>query len=512
MNSFQALQRLRAWKEGRPLPRGETVRVPLANDEDTFIVAFVRMGGESAPWGVAFGQPGKGPRILSVSEPRNRDLVAGLAAELAPHILAQVFHPEFTDIQVFDAGDPRPMRQIWLPNGSHPEMLHHLAYAYTFAKRGDPERVRLLNMLGRAAGWLFREYNRPGQCTVMAANEALRLSYTFPCEDVRQGHLGFLLAWLETRGSREKRVAAAARAEERSISTSLSPALERDELAHRVDRLAELRHGGRGLERRRLEAQIARVLEAELEHRFALTERTIAFLRADGRPVNHGLDELIRDGSAPHWWGYLEAERNLNDDPGAKVFVSGPETDRNPRVAAALYFDQQNHAERSLMLLLENDQEMQAEAVAAGEAIHGTIDEVRDEGRGRATIPVWEVSVEGEAPTKIKQGTAVFVVGTRSRKGRIREIQAHRGSTIYTVEIVGLKTTARSGRGALHAADSRLTGRPVTLLPAGAPGIQYLKRAQLHVEGAPGAWLTDSRPPARFHVPPEVTGPDGDDG
>lgn len=50
-----------------------------------------------------------------------------------------------------------------MPNPTHLEMLHNLAYAYTFTRFGDPSRVELLNRLGRAAGWLFREAQRPGQ-------------------------------------------------------------------------------------------------------------------------------------------------------------------------------------------------------------------------------------------------------------------------------------------------------------------------------------------------------------
>ena len=150
-----------------------------------------------------------------------------------PALLAHVFHPEYSDLEVYEPRQPRPLRQLWLPNASHVEMLHHLRYAYTFARKGEPERVELLNAVGRAAGWLFREFNRPGQIAVMAASQALKESFVFPCEDVRQGHLGYLLAWLETRGTRETRLVAAAEAEKRSISTALVPALEKDELADR---------------------------------------------------------------------------------------------------------------------------------------------------------------------------------------------------------------------------------------------------------------------------------------
>ena len=380
MNGSQALRRLRAWKEGRPLPRGETLHFPIAEDEDLLVVVFLRMGGESSPWGIAWGTPAGDPTILSVPEPRNRDRVAQMATEFAPVLLAHLFHPEHSDIQIYSVDQQRPLRQVWLPNASHVDMLHHLAYTYTFARKGEPGRIPLLNALGRAAGWLFREYNRPGQMTLLAASEALKESFTFPSEDVRQGHLGYLLAWLETDGGRDARLAAAANAEEQSISTTLNPAIERDDLEGLVERHGEAEREGKPTEMKGAANDIAGILGRELTRRFELTARAINWLRHDPRRVNAGANPLLQDGRAPFWFGYMKTERSLVDDPSAPPFVPSPETDRRPATAAGNYFAQQGYEDRQEMLILEDDVEMQAEAFAAGEAIHGRISRVRDEG------------------------------------------------------------------------------------------------------------------------------------
>lgn len=60
---------------------------------DVLIVCFVRMGGESAPWGIVFGPPDKAPTILTVPEPRNRDFVAAMVARFAPALLKHLQHP-----------------------------------------------------------------------------------------------------------------------------------------------------------------------------------------------------------------------------------------------------------------------------------------------------------------------------------------------------------------------------------------------------------------------------------
>ena len=84
--------------------------------------------------------------------------------------MTHLYHPEFDEWDDTDPDVEPPLRQVWLPNPAHVEMLHLLNYAYTFAGRGDdeepedkPERIVRLNALGRAAGWAFRESRRPGQ-------------------------------------------------------------------------------------------------------------------------------------------------------------------------------------------------------------------------------------------------------------------------------------------------------------------------------------------------------------
>src|SRR6185436_620394 len=123
-----------------------------------------------------------------------------------------------------------PPFQVWVPNDSHVEMLHHIAYSYTFNRAPDLTRRKKLRALGHACGWLFREAQRPGQMIVMAASQVLREAYTFPSETTRQGHLGFLLAWLQTSGGRDVRMEAADEAERLPMSTSLDPVDEREEL------------------------------------------------------------------------------------------------------------------------------------------------------------------------------------------------------------------------------------------------------------------------------------------
>src|SRR2546422_8607637 len=110
MTGDQFVKRLRAWAAGKPLPRGSPRHVHIADNRDLLIVAFVRMGGESAPWGVASGLAGTKPTILTVPEGRNRTLVADMAAEFAPVLLRHFRHPERSEEHTSELQSPPHIR------------------------------------------------------------------------------------------------------------------------------------------------------------------------------------------------------------------------------------------------------------------------------------------------------------------------------------------------------------------------------------------------------------------
>ena len=148
-----------------------------------------------------------------VPEARNRDAVAGMLAAFAPALLRTLNHPQLDPLPEDSEPDQVALRQLWVPNPSHVSMLHLLSYRYTFARRGEPARMAMLNALGRAAGWAFAEAQRAGQASVIDATAALRGAFEFPADDLRQHHLGFLLALLEDAPSRAERFQRAEQAE-----------------------------------------------------------------------------------------------------------------------------------------------------------------------------------------------------------------------------------------------------------------------------------------------------------
>jgi hypothetical protein len=506
MNSHSIVQRLRAYQQSRPLPRGETLHFRVGRSSDILRIAFIRMGGESAPWAIGFAHPGHKPEILSVPEPRNRDLVADMVGRFAPILLKHLRHPEHSNDKISDAEYSYSVRQVWLPNATHLDMLHHLAYAYTFTKWGSEDRAKLLNQLGRATNWLFQEAHRPGQQTVMVSTETLREAFTFPAEDTRQGHLGFLLAWLLTSGERSIRFQAAAEAERVSVSTSLDPALERDELNPRIDRWNEANRSGDSKSTTDIAEEIRRVLEPEVQRRLQLLEQCVDLLRSDERRMNAGIPILESANRAEHWYRYIRLERRISDEADGPAFVPSPETDRFASAAAARFFIHEESEELRYSVLVHDDSEVQADAVAAGEAFQGTIVKIQDANpRERRTVPRWTIESSDTGPLRLREGSYVCPAGIPKRTGIIVSIaQLPNGNRSFVVEITGWKR-AQSQLNIPESLSPKLIGTRVLMVRTASDGLARRRGLRVWQRSIPGSWLTHGRPGGqRAKLPPEI--------
>lgn len=511
MRPDEAIKRLQAWHAGRPLPAYSTRHFAIAENDELLIVAFVRMGGESAPWGIVWGHPGAPPRVITVPEARNRDGVAGMVATFAESLLEHFLSPLTHDWEGWTTRDRSlQLRQLWMPNASHIDMLHFLAYSYTFTKFGTAERFALLNALGRLAGWLFREHDRPGQMAVMAATDALRGTYIFPAEDIRQAHLGYLLAWLDTNGTREKRLLAAQTAEEHSISISIDPAVERDELDPLVAQWNDKTLSSRA--QNSAKANIDEILGRELRARFALVERSISHLRSKGPRENAGVVRLSEATMEEHWYQYLRMEIRYNDSQDGVAFTPSPETDRNPAAAASRYLVQQASEEFHLSALIHDDEELQQVSLLSGDGIRGVCVDVQDVGTGRAIRAVWTIDVPEIAPLRIREGSKLCRVGVPKRALQVQSVTRKNGDTVRVELLVaGALKAFVDDRGVQHPiCNSRAyVGEEMTLVPVSMDQISRLKNGKIWGAAGPGSWLTHAKPTgARTRLPKDVAGED----
>jgi hypothetical protein len=464
------------------------------------------MAGEARPWGVAAGRPGEEPTLLTVAEPRDAGEQARLALGLGKILLPHLPHPDHTtEEEKAGITELAARRQLWMPGSTHVEMLHLLDYRFTRANAREEADARDLAKLGRACGWLFRESTRPGQVRVFDATARLREAFAVPAEDVRQQHLGFLLAWIETEGPREARIEAARRAEAQSIGVTMHPSYEEDHLLALVERWNERR--GDEPAQAPLAARIHEALAPELVRRFQLTARALAAL--EGRAANPELPMVLDLAAEELLWQYWSREQKAAEpatDPDAPRFLGDhPETDFLPTHAAARFFAHAHAAEVTTAALLHGDRHLVEEAIDGGDAVEGTIVKVVNEGTKRAIVPVWTVISTADRSLRLREESTVCVVGLRGRTGKVRTIVTEGGQRAIQVEIDGWKK-ARPDDGAPAADDKVLEGTRVVLANAGVVGISKRKSISVWNASGPGAWLTHAAPPPEPTDPPPIAG------
>ncbi|MDO9021264.1 MAG: hypothetical protein Q8S73_22875 [Deltaproteobacteria bacterium] len=518
MSRHDAFERLRAWDEGRAIANGHTLPWLRADAADRLVLAFVRMGGESSPWGLCVGRPDAPPEFFTCAEPRNADLHAAFVLAAAGALLRHVEHPSLLadDERLMLLAMEAPLRarvrlrQLWVPGPSHLDMLHFLDFRYTHANTGDPKVVRRLQALGRVCGWLFRESTRPGQVRVFDATARLRRAYTFPAEPVRQAHLGYLLAWLEADRTRDERLAEARAREDLPVSVTMSPEYERATLEPLVTRYNAAKDDPPA--QALLAREIHDALVPELRRRWELTVQAMAALDADPRASNPHLDAVVDLGSAEYFHEYWKNEAkgldpNLSDEQ-RRYLVHDPETDYAPARAARRYFAHLHAAELAAGELVHGDATLVEQSLDAGNALRGTIRAVEREAvAGKKSGPIlWTIECSADDSLRLREETSVCLVGARKRIGRIRSL-----ATVGAVRTVVLQMTdgltKRSLPNEPDAADaSALVGATVTFLEQAAAGFTQMKIFRVGHTDGPGAWLTHAAPLPEPSPPVRIQG------
>jgi len=494
--SLETIFRLRAWKEGKPLRHGEKINVFVADDDDLMVIAFLRMGGESRPWGVAFGNCGTKPKVLTVPDGRNRTLVADMMADFGSTLLSFFRHPAYSMESPANYETDSP-RQIWLPGPTHVEMLHFLALAYA-RTRFLREDVELLRSLGNLANCLYIEQQRPGQQTVISAAAALRDAYYFPSAAIRQAHLGHLLGWLNGGTSRDQRLAAATEAEELSIATTLEPELERKTLEPEVERWNEARKTNDESAMTASASAINRSLSKELVRRWQLTCDSIQQLRNDRRRQNPGLHELVKSGKSKFYklWG----EQALSEYDGQQSYWPNVYTDKHPRTSARRFISRNAESEEARFHLVHGDRELQREELAAGHGVIATVVKVdRSE-------PNWRLKYSYPELPALSAGDYLVLAGLQSMKLIVDDVDFE--TRTFTATPNWTRARPRLGPLALASKDKAWEKRQLVILKDSAHGLtsRLASRISARPDGVPDI-IDLIEPASRFQAANDDEGP-----
>ncbi|MGK2877844.1 MAG: hypothetical protein ACSLFF_04635 [Solirubrobacterales bacterium] len=485
------------------MPRYETIHHAIAPPEQAMLVSFVRMAGESRPWGIAWGTAGSQPTIRSVPDGRIRDDVSELCAAFAEDLLEHLRVHNWTFNPAPEKPEVEDLRQVWLPNGQHVAMLHQLSYTYSQTKFGGANQ-EILQALGRVAGWMFRDTARTGNQHVVSASGLLSDSFVFPAQDARTAHLGFQLAWLAMDGDRDRRIEDASSAEALTVSPTMDPALERDDLSDLVE----------GWQRARRENTdgsdhalgIEAILDGELTRRWSLTEQAYNLLSRDDRLINVGVAQLVKEAHKEFWSQHQRIELRLSDPSQGPAFVAHPETDFHGSSAASRYLVHAAADEAFVGHLIHDDPGLFAEALADGRAFEGRVLSVSDIGVGKTTTPRWVLRLDPSQPHRLRENGRIAPYGSRGHEATIVEVKAGPGELLLTIEWTGRKTRALSGPLDARPTDESWEGVDVRFVQSDAATLTARRSWRVwSAAKGPGAWLTHGK----ASQPIEIVGDDG---
>ncbi|MEE1928177.1 hypothetical protein V1J52_08215 [Streptomyces sp. TRM 70351] len=445
MTLLSTLARMEAVSAGRAEPLA-TVRHRHLTDRPLVLVPLTTAGEAGAPLGAMLGTDAEEPLLLTVAQPRDRDLRFRFLAELADAVL-----PHLESAQ--DAVEPVSRRggeeaelctdapQLLVPNSGGIAFVRLLGRSMRFRRTAEddpeapypaPARVPLL---GR---WLthYAERSRvPGSALLLAMTDVLTRHWATGQSPLEDQHLGALLAWLGhgrdggrgPGGEPGGAARAALRAEAARDGDGLlltppagpatDPAFDNKRLAPAVARYDAGVHGA--------DAEIRNLLAGQLRPTWDAMWRALALLRE--------LPEGER--AAARWegdrWSYTgHRDRLRAGEP--------PQPRRDDAVTAArkLAARERDHARLAAQEALDDPLVMAARRLA-GEAFTGEVVAVEPAySEGRRPMPRPLVTLRTGDEPQLAVGTKVYraMPDGRAQPG---ECAALPGPGLVTVRLTG---------------------------------------------------------------------------
>ncbi|MGW2653117.1 hypothetical protein ACWC1D_05555 [Streptomyces sp. NPDC001478] len=215
MSLITTLARLEAVESGRAQPTA-TVRHRHLVERPLVLVPLTTAGEAGAPLGALVGTDRDAPRLLTVAQPRDRDLRFSFLAELAEAVLPAVeAYADAVEPVERNETDPATGKrtkveaelcldaaQLIVPSRAGIEFVRLLGRSMRFRRTAEddpdtpyPAPVRV-PLLGR---WLTHYGERarvPGSSLLLAATDLLNRHWASGQSSLEDQHLGALLAWI----------------------------------------------------------------------------------------------------------------------------------------------------------------------------------------------------------------------------------------------------------------------------------------------------------------------------
>ncbi|MER7759561.1 hypothetical protein [Streptomyces sp. NPDC097619] len=218
MSLLTTLARLEAAREGRAVPLA-TVRHRHLGERPLVLVPLTTAGEAGAPLGALVGTDRDAPRLLTVPQPRDRDLrwafLADLAEEVLPHLDSYADAVEPVERNETDPATGTRTRvtaelcldapQLVVPSAAGIEYVRLLGRSMRFRRTAEqdpdtpypaPARVPLL---GRWFTHYAERSRTPGSSLLLSATGLLSRHWATGQSGLEDQHLAALLAWTDPR-------------------------------------------------------------------------------------------------------------------------------------------------------------------------------------------------------------------------------------------------------------------------------------------------------------------------
>ncbi|YCK38780.1 hypothetical protein ACNF49_33465 [Actinomadura sp. ATCC 39365] len=416
LSLLTSLARLRALREGIAQPVA-TVRHCHVGARPMVFIPLKLSGEAAAPLAAMLGTDRDRPRLLVVTQPRNRDLRFAWAAELGGVLLPYV--EGFTaDTETVERKNADPYEraldapQLVLPNQAGVGFARLLGRSTRFRRPDGPYPVPPeVPLLGRWLTYFAERAAYPGSSLTLAATEELGRHWASGQSALEDANLAALLSWI-TQGPSDD-------AEDPLIwppaGPATDPGFDAEVLAPAIESESPER--------------VAEALRTQLEPTWRLMWQALDLLAG-----------LEPGASVAQRW---EQDRGSFSAMAAHIAEGAPpQARRDGAVAAAAKLARMERAQAAYDVQRAYDDPLvMAEYRLTGEAFAGEVvetvpDNVEGEGRSRKLRPL--VVLKTDDPVRLPPGASL---GTPQRRGQGAElVEAHGG-------LITLKITKGMGRG-----------------------------------------------------------------
>lgn len=200
MSVLTSLARLEAGRRGQAQQIATVRHVHLSSRPMVFI-PLTLAGEAAAPLAALVGDDRDRPRLLTVPQPRNRDLRFTFAAQLVQELLPYIDSFAATELVEPKRGEPyeraQDAPQLIVPNGPGIGYVRLLGRSTRFRKAEGPYPVHpSVPVLGRWLTFLADRAEYPGSGMLLAATQALAMHWATGQSALEDANLGSLLAWI----------------------------------------------------------------------------------------------------------------------------------------------------------------------------------------------------------------------------------------------------------------------------------------------------------------------------